>query len=197
MSVRGCDTGTAWIAIWRASSTASDAGYPRRGFTPGPVRDLIAAIAIDAWNQSPLTFEDRYGLMNTQQLAELRQSIDSGTSPQAAVTEWRAQSCRDNNGTLDAPGLGNTIEGVRALQEGLNRNGAQLEADGKFGPATTSAVENYQRSQNLDADGIAGPRTLAALAIQQRTQDAAQPDRPQTPRKRGHEACRQTAGACR
>ncbi len=213
-----------------------DRALTEAGFTPGPQRDLIAANAIDAWNQSPLTFEDRYGLMNREQLAELKQSIDSGTSPQAAVTEWRAQSYRDNNGILDAPGLGNTIEGVRedqgrrvaaiaeglelrpvqaqsgdpvapsqsptpsapaagatvmyregdtgdgvrALQEGLNRNGAQLETDGRFGPATTSAVENYQRSQNLDPDGIAGPRTLAALGIQQ-TQDAAQPDRPQTP----------------
>ncbi len=57
-------------------------------------------------------------------------------------------------------------EDVRKLQEALNKNGATLDADSKFGPATKAAVESYQRANNLDADGVAGPRTLAALGLQ-------------------------------
>ena len=69
-------------------------------------------------------------------------------------------------------------EDVRKLQEALNKSGATLETDGKFGPATKSAVENYQRAHNLDADGVAGPKTLAALGMQQ--QAPANPTTPQT-----------------
>lgn len=104
-----------------------DKALNEAGFKPGPTRDLIAANALDAWNQAPLTFEDRYGLMNKQQLSELKQKVDSGTSPRDAIVDWRAQSYRDNSGRLDAPGLGNSMERVRedqarridAIAEGL------------------------------------------------------------------------------
>ncbi len=74
-------------------------------------------------------------------------------------------------------------EDVRKLQEALNKSGATLETDGKFGPATKSAVENYQRSHNLDADGVAGPKTLAALGMQQQapSNPATTTDKPQAP----------------
>ncbi len=58
-------------------------------------------------------------------------------------------------------------EDVRKLQEALNKNGAKLEADGNFGPATKAAVESYQRSHSLDTDGVAGAKTLASLGMAQ------------------------------
>ncbi len=66
-------------------------------------------------------------------------------------------------------------EDVTRLQEALNRNGAKLEADGNFGPATKAAVETYQRSNNLDVDGVAGAKTLAALNVTQQQSATAQP----------------------
>ena len=77
-------------------------------------------------------------------------------------------------------------EDVRKLQEALNKNGAKLEADGNFGPATKAAVEGYQRSNNLDSDGVAGAKTLTALGLQQQAQtpqpaQPAQPAQPTTP----------------
>lgn len=53
--------------------------------------------------------------------------------------------------------------GVRALQEALNRFGAQLSTDGDFGPLTRQAVEQYQRANGLQVDGIAGPQTIGHL----------------------------------
>jgi peptidoglycan hydrolase-like protein with peptidoglycan-binding domain len=52
---------------------------------------------------------------------------------------------------------------VTELQDLLNHNGAGLTVDGDFGPATLTAVENYQRAHGLSVDGIVGPDTKSAL----------------------------------
>lgn len=59
--------------------------------------------------------------------------------------------------------LGSSGSAVKALQRQLNAHGAALTVDGNFGPATQSAVENYQSSHHLSADGVAGPQTWNAL----------------------------------
>ena len=52
---------------------------------------------------------------------------------------------------------------VTELQDLLNTHGAGLGVDGDFGPATFTAVENYQSSHGLSVDGIVGPDTKASL----------------------------------
>lgn len=63
---------------------------------------------------------------------------------------------------------------VTQLQDLLNNNGAGLGVDGNFGPATFTAVQNYQSGRGLGVDGIVGPATKAAL-------DAASPPPPPPP----------------
>ncbi|QOS99833.1 peptidoglycan-binding protein [Brevibacterium sp. JNUCC-42] len=41
--------------------------------------------------------------------------------------------------------------------------GAKIDVDGKFGSATKSAVQVFQRSKGLSVDRIGGPNTWAAL----------------------------------
>jgi murein DD-endopeptidase MepM/ murein hydrolase activator NlpD len=54
--------------------------------------------------------------------------------------------------------------GVAALQVALNARGFYDGAiDGLHGPATTSAVERFQRRKGLRADGVPGPATRLAL----------------------------------
>ncbi|SRR5258706_7430037 len=55
---------------------------------------------------------------------------------------------------------GSKGEAVKKLQEKLG-----LQADGKFGPATSKAVRDYQKQNGLAADGIAGPATLAKMVL--------------------------------
>jgi len=59
--------------------------------------------------------------------------------------------------------LGNSGSAVQALQRQLNAHGAALTVDGSFGPATQTAVKNYQSSHNLSADGVAGLQTWSSL----------------------------------
>jgi chitosanase len=54
---------------------------------------------------------------------------------------------------------------VRNVQQALNRNGAQLEIDGVYGPTTVAALRRFQQGKNLAVDGIVGPSTRAALGL--------------------------------
>ncbi len=88
----------------------------KAGIAPGQARNLIAANALDAWNQAPAVFGGSFGLLNQRRLSELKASIDGGESPLDAVTQWRANSYREDNGRLNAPGLGNDFGRVTADQ---------------------------------------------------------------------------------
>jgi Putative peptidoglycan binding domain len=52
---------------------------------------------------------------------------------------------------------------VRELQAYVNAWGGNLVVDGDFGPATETAVKNFQRSRGIAADGIVGPATRGRL----------------------------------
>ena len=59
---------------------------------------------------------------------------------------------------------GSTGNNVKILQQWLNKvNNAGLAEDGSFGPATDTAVRNYQRKKGLVVDGSVGPNTWCAL----------------------------------
>jgi peptidoglycan hydrolase-like protein with peptidoglycan-binding domain len=60
--------------------------------------------------------------------------------------------------------LGATGEVVRRLQRALRRTpNLGLAVDGIFGPATQTAVKDFQQGAGLAVDGIVGPLTWAAL----------------------------------
>lgn len=58
---------------------------------------------------------------------------------------------------------GSTGSDVLTLQNMLRQQGYDIAADGIFGSATQSAVQQYQRSQGLAVDGIVGTNTWGAL----------------------------------
>lgn len=59
---------------------------------------------------------------------------------------------------------GMTGPAVKDMQLLLNQKGASISADGKFGPATTKAVKEFQSKSGLKADGVVGPKTWDALS---------------------------------
>ncbi len=94
-----------------------DRALSAAGFAPGANRNLIAANALDAWNQAPKVHGGTNGLLNPQRLSELKSAIENGTDPTQAITEWRANGYKTDSGQLDAPGLGNSMSRVIADQE--------------------------------------------------------------------------------
>jgi peptidoglycan hydrolase-like protein with peptidoglycan-binding domain len=59
---------------------------------------------------------------------------------------------------------GATGDPVRRLQRALRRTpDPELVVDGNFGPATETAVRDFQQGEGLTADGIVGPLTWQAL----------------------------------
>ena len=58
---------------------------------------------------------------------------------------------------------GSKGDDVLELQKLLNQNGYSLAEDGSFGPATLSAVKDYQQKNGLTVDGIVGTNTWGKL----------------------------------
>lgn len=59
--------------------------------------------------------------------------------------------------------VGNAGEGVKWLQDMLNKKGAALEVDGSFGQKTLTALKEFQKKAGLEVDGVCGTKTRAAL----------------------------------
>ncbi len=60
---------------------------------------------------------------------------------------------------------GNSGKNVSALQCLLVYHGYSVSIDGSFGPATKTAVTNFQSAKGLSADGIAGQGTLSNMVV--------------------------------
>ena len=88
----------------------------------------------------------------------------SQNNPQSATpTGWKEAP------SLQAAAQGEFIKkgmggpSVIQLQEALNKNGYNIQVDGKFGNDTLKALKSFQRKSGCQADGIVGPQTLRAM----------------------------------
>ena len=81
-------------------------------------------------------------------------------------------------GSAEFRPLGPESEGiaVRDLQRRLRAAGQDLRADGKFGPATTAALERFQREHGLEPSGTLDAETDAALTDAARAPRVAEGD---------------------
>ncbi|MCA9494415.1 MAG: peptidoglycan-binding protein [Myxococcales bacterium] len=96
----------------------------------------------------------------------------------ASSAAW--QRVMDGEGVLKKDSHG---DAVTALQLRMKASGVEIDADGKFGPKTKSAVIAFQKANGLKPDGIVGPATSALLQSQADKAEAAKkaPTAPGTP----------------
>jgi len=73
------------------------------------------------------------------------------------LARWKA--------ALNLNSQGPAVHGTAWLQQSLNKLGTEppLIADGSFGPLTAAAVKAFQQAHGLEADGKVGPQTVTAI----------------------------------
>ncbi len=105
-----------------------------------------------------------------KKMDQARLSQDAGLRPGQPTPNFQSWANPNTAKSAELKQLsGNTMArnahggNVKSLQEHLNRSGAKLDVDGKFGPLTQKAVENYQRQNKLAVDGKVGQQTMGAL----------------------------------
>ena len=90
------------------------------------------------------------------------------TTPTLPRTVTQTTPATTTTPTTQAPDQtlkpGDTGAQVKTLQAALNSLGYSVgKPDGVYGPATQTAVEQFQAANNLATDGVVGPQTLAQL----------------------------------
>jgi hypothetical protein len=91
---------------------------------------------------------------NNTDLWALRSRLDIA-KPAADVVVVKERTLREGDEGVD----------VKLAQEALNKNGAKIEADGKYGRTTVKAVQAFQEKNGLEADGDIGNATRLKLKI--------------------------------
>jgi len=96
------------------------------------------------------------------------------SAPTTAVTPANGVNTpATTGGRTTTPAHYQTGPAVAALQKDLAQlNYYESNIDGVYGPATTAAVEDFQRANNLQVDGVAGPGTMALIQKQLITGDS-------------------------
>lgn len=88
----------------------------------------------------------------------------SDSVPTDSVDTTDGAACPEYTATDSLPlRLCNNGDLVADAQQGLVSWGAQIDADGLFGPATEAAVRDFQTENDLAVDGIIGPNTWEVL----------------------------------
>ncbi len=91
---------------------------------------------------------------NNTDLWALRSRLDIA-KPAADVIVVKERTLREGDEGTD----------VKLAQEALNKTGAKIEADGKYGRTTVKAVQAFQEKNGLEADGDIGNATRLKLKI--------------------------------
>ncbi len=96
----------------------------------------------------------------------------STTEPSAAAPSTAAPSSNMSTGkSMPAKKMGmhhgmhHGSQNVSAVQDALNKEGANLKVDGKYGPKTRAAIKSYQQAHGLKATGHLDKATRDALKL--------------------------------
>lgn len=91
-------------------------------------------------------------------------SISSVTLPTTSATSTPPVTTPSAQAPTTTLNPGDTGTEVKTLQRALAALGFSAgKPDGYYGPATQTAVKQFQSSKGLTADGVVGPQTLTAL----------------------------------
>ncbi len=161
------------LFVFLFSNTAFGAVYPtlRRGDVSDDVRTMKRALAaigysltvndtFDATTEALVRAFQRTHALNVDGIAD---SVTLETLYRVAAEKNGSPVATEEPAEQSSLRFGSSGQAVTELQQALIRLGYSLNADGKYGSATYSAVSAFQRSEGLTADGVAGQETLSRL----------------------------------
>lgn len=90
-------------------------------------------------------------------------AVVGGTILTAPAPPAEADSCYTWQRTLSAGDSGADVRELQIRVAGWSGYRTNLAIDGSFGPATTTAVRNFQQAYGLQVDGIFGPATRSKI----------------------------------
>lgn len=152
-TIFGLSTGPFWVQIKAVAAAAAD--WPT--FKNGDAGSEVFAIQhlLNA-NGSNLNVDGIFGPLTQSNVEDFQ--TDNNLSEDAIVgpETWKVLIVQVSQGK-EGPA-------VRAVQKLLkDKFGYNINIDGIFGPATASAVKDFQTAKGLTADGIVGPKTWQKL----------------------------------
>ena len=119
-------------------------------------------------NSAPMGFDSA----TTEELAQLPQA-SSAASQQAAIEVLPIETSpvtqtlpvdAQTEKILAAASSAGSVERNKQIQTALKNAGSYNGSiDGKIGPVSKNAIENFQKNNGLKVDGKVGPKTWAAL----------------------------------
>lgn len=136
--------------------------YPtlRSGSSGAAVKDLQTRLK--AAGRYSDAIDGKFGPNTLNAVKAFQRSVGLTVDGVVGPRTWGALIARDLNGTTLKSGQDSNQ--VKILQRSLNAFlGSGLTVDGKFGPATQTAVKKYQSSRGLSADGVVGAKTISAM----------------------------------
>lgn len=103
-----------------------------------------------------LTVDGKFGSNTESAVKKFQKTNNLTTDGIVGPNTWNKLFVTVKNGSS-----GNAVKAAQYLLK--NKYGYSIDVDGSFGPATQSAVKNFQTRKGLSSDGIVGPATWAAL----------------------------------
>lgn len=130
------------------------AGWPtvRQGDSGAQVLALQRLLR-HRWNAVPS--DGTYGATTVQGVQRFQQQMGLGTDGVAGPLTW-------HNVVVDVP-PGAEGEAARAAQELLKQQGAEIEVDGRFDPASQAALKRFQSQRDVPATGVVDAYTWQEL----------------------------------
>jgi murein L,D-transpeptidase YcbB/YkuD len=89
----------------------------------------------------------------------------NSTSSTSPITQSNSAPTMPKQQAAVQTGQNTSRQEVEQLQQALNHNGANIEADGVWGPRTSQALADYQQSHGLNASGILDSQTRGELGL--------------------------------
>lgn len=151
------------VRTYGAVASTTDVAAEVRRLAEVPPGDKHGGLILRAYNVRAADHDEHVAALTgwgPALLGEAVALVSGVASPTAISTPTTATWTEPQSAILRR---GHRGDAVRDLQRLLAAAGFVVARDGLYGPATESAVREYQEERGLTADGVAGPETLASL----------------------------------